>query len=178
MSNKSAKSALIQEASLQDYFLNHLGEINDKSMHPLPREVLIYSSAVMDRMVESKNFFDTAEGKVRDKILGIKLMEAETRKSELRDIGDTALLLCGYFHESINNKIVDVSYYQNLGRIAYTRLNTVVPEAFSIKSFYQVLADAFGEVTQMIGIVSDRFGNDNLSEEFLIFVNGRDKISA
>lgn len=180
---KDSKPELVLETSLQNYFLDHLGNINSKSTNPLPREIIVYSSAVMDRMIASDKYFDTTEGKVRDKILGIKLLEAqglanEERKSVLRDIGDTALLLCGYFHESMNNKILDVGYYQNLGRTSYYHLNSIAPEAFNMQSFYLALSESFNEVTQLIGIIADKLDTNCLSDDFLIFVNDPKKIAS
>ena len=46
------------------------------------------------------NYFENVEGKVREKVLGVKLLECqelpnESKKRTLQDIGDTALFLCG-----------------------------------------------------------------------------------
>ena len=95
-------SALILESSLQSFFYTELQEINEKLVGPLPRETIFYSSLVMDKFGDAQKYFEVVEGKVRNKTLGVMLLEAakisgEAKQSKLTDIGDTALLICGYF---------------------------------------------------------------------------------
>ena len=97
----------VLESSLQSYFYTQLQEFNKKSTEPLPNETIYYSSLVMDKFGDSGNYFETIEGKVREKVLGMKFLETshmtrEEKKRTLKDIGDTALLICGFFSESLN----------------------------------------------------------------------------
>lgn len=157
------------ETSLQTYFFDELQKMNSKSTRPLPTETIFYSSLVMDKMGESKLYFETVEGKVRDKILGVKLLEAsnlsrEGQKTAYRDIAETSLLLCGYFAESLNKKIVDYSYYQNLGEIAYSRLNSLVPEAYHVPSFFKQVSHSFSNLANVMTLVSQNLmGQESLS---------------
>ena len=172
----SGSSEFILETSLQGYFFELLHKINSKSTRPLPKEMILYSSLVMGDMGESKRYFDMADGKAREKILGIKLMEAgkfpvKKQKRVLRDIGDTALLLCGYFFESINNKIVNISYYQELGKTAYRRLNALIPDLYNTPSFFKIFSEGFDEVTNIIGIVSKNLDKNHLSKEFSFLIS-------
>ena len=130
----------------------------------------------MSNMGESKKYFDTTKGKVREKILGVKLMEScqmsvEQKKRILRDVGDTSLLLCGYFFKSISNKIVDISYYQEVGKMAYRRLDTIVPEMYDTTSFYKTLAELFDDVTAVISIIAENLGKNSSSENFTFLIN-------
>lgn len=172
-SHTSSKFTL--ESSLQTFFYDQLQEFNKKSLEPLPNETIYYSSLVMDRYGEAKEYFETSEGKVRDKVLGIKLLEAsrmakEERKRVLKDIGDTALIICGFFSDSLNKKIIDTRYYQDLGQSAYSQLNSVVPSFYDIPSFYSLIAGQFQSLTTVMGLVSERtFGHSaRLEEAYLI----------
>jgi len=132
---------LILETSLQTFFFDELTQVNQKSSRPLPRETVHYSSIVLDQYGESGKYFETVEGKVRDKVLGLKLLETchmsrSKQVRALRDIGDTALFLCGFFSDSLNSKIIDTSYYQQVGCSAYRKLNHLVPEFYETPSFY------------------------------------------
>ena len=45
--------------------------------------------------------------------------------------------------EIINGKIVDAKYYRELGQIAYSHLNGLVPDLLEIPSFYSVISESF-----------------------------------
>lgn len=175
--------ALILETSLQAFFYDQLMELNHKTSAPLSNETIYYSSIVMDRFSESKEYFETLDGKVREKTLGKKLLECghlpkNSQKRELRDIGDTALLLCGFFSESLNKKIIDHSYYHEVGQIAYRRLNTIVPDAFQVQSFYHHLSKKFKNMTEMMAIVAQKNNMFAENGENIIFFSNQTKIKA
>lgn len=81
-------------------------------------------------------------------------MEKEQKKAALRDIGETSLVLCGYFSDSMNRKIVDPRYYQDIGVIAYKQLNAFVPNAYDVPSFFKKLAGSFSHVTNLMTLVA------------------------
>jgi len=168
-------SEIILETSLQSFFFDQLTEVNKKSLHPLPQETIFYSSTVMDKYSESENYFETVEGRIREKILGLKLLESQSmnrqsQKRILNDIGDTALFMCGYFSESTNKKLVDTRYYMSLGKMAYERLHYFKPDYLEIPSFYLNLSRAFCTITLLIGTVAQKLQGDG--QEILFFVNG------
>lgn len=151
----------VLESSLQSYFYDQLQSFNKRSTEPLPNETIYYSSLVMDKFGDSGNYFEVIEGKVRDKILGIKLLEAshmprEEKKRTLKDIGDTALLICGFFSESLNKKILDTKYYQDLGQRAYSHLDTEVPSAYDVPSFFNLLSVRFDQLATVMNLVSEK----------------------
>lgn len=164
----SSKESLTLESSLQAYFYDQLQEFNKKSTQPLSNEVVYYSSLVMDHFGDANKYFENVDGKIREKILGIKLMESsqfprEKQKIILRDIADTALLLCGYFSDSMNKKIVDTKYYQEIGVIAYKRLNAFQPKAFDVEDFFERIAWQFQNVTTLMSMVSAKHEADPYS---------------
>ena len=100
--SKIKNSEITLEPSLQSFFFDELVAVNNKSTNPLPTEAIYYSSNVLDKFGESVNFFELDEGRVREKILGLKLLESgqmirSQQKKVLKDIGDTALFICGFF---------------------------------------------------------------------------------
>lgn len=185
MKQESDTKELILETSLQAFFYDQLQEINRKSNYPLPNEAIYYSSLVMDKFGLSGHFFEENEGKVSEKVLGIKLLESSNlstvkQKRILRDIGDTALFVCGYFSDSLKRKLVDESYYQNLGRMAYKRLNHIIPDAYKVPSFFKVLAKNFTSITTLMSVVS-KMNEENASqfeESFVLFVANNTNIKA
>lgn len=164
----SSKESLTLESSLQAYFYDQLQEFNKKSTQPLSNELVFYSSLVMDHFGDANKYFENVDGKIREKILGIKLMESaqfpkEKQKIILRDIADTALLLCGYFSDSLNKKIIDTKYYQEVGVIAYKRLNSFQPKAYDVEDFFERIAFQFQNVTTLMNLVSVKHVTDPYS---------------
>jgi hypothetical protein len=171
-----SKTSLVIETSLQPFFYDQLQFFNRKSTQALPNETIYYLSLVMEKLGDSSKYFETIDGKVRDKILGIKLLESsqlskEKKKIVLRDVGETSLILCGYFSDSLNRKIVDPKYYQNVGTIAFKQLNSFVPTAYDVPSFFKKLAINFNHVTNLITLVSRELQSDK--DAVLLVVNKR-----
>jgi hypothetical protein len=164
-------SKIILENSLQSFFFDQLQDVNKKSISPLMNETIHYSSMVMDQFGESGKLFELNEGRVREKILGLKLLESTNmsrveQRRVLRDIGDTALFVCGFFSPSLNNKIVDSKYYQDLGQIAYQRLNSIEPESYKIKSFYSILSQSFGQLTNIMSVIAQRMAEISEDQKY------------
>lgn len=170
---RDEKSNIILETSLQSFFYDELQLVNKKSAIPLPNETIFYSSLVMDKFIHAKEYFEIVEGKVREKTLGLKLLEthhmpSSKRKNALRDIGDTSLMLCGYFSDSVNEKIVDVKYYHDVGMSAYGQLNSLVTSFYDIDSFYKKLSEQFRILTRLIQIVQNSQKSQDQYESFYI----------
>ncbi len=115
----------------------------------------------MEQFESSENYFEKTEEGLREKILGIKLLEVcnlppTQAKRTLKDVGDTALFLCGFFSESLNRKLIDEKYYHDIGRMAYERLNPLVPNYYEKESFYKILSLNFSYLVTLLGIVSKR----------------------
>jgi hypothetical protein len=165
---------LILETSLQCYFFDQLAKLNQKSSSPLSNEDIFYSSLVMDKFGMAQQFFEEKEGKTSEKILGIKLMESthlpkKMKIRELKDIGDTALFVCGFFSDSLNNKIVDVNYYRDIGQAAYSKLNGLVPTFYDVDSFYNEFSKKFTSVALLMELLSKEYSS-NAKEDDLIWI--------
>ncbi len=177
--NNSRPKEIITVPSLQTYFFDILSDFNKKAPCPIPQEIIYYSSDVLNKFALAQDYYDQRDGKMREKILGTKLLEAtqvsrEEQKRIYKDVGDTALFLCGYFAESTTKKLVDANYYSQLGRSAYQNLNGVVPNFFDIPCFYSMLSTSFGVMVELISKVAsiDRFGEENHLKYSRILVAG------
>lgn len=170
---------LILSTSLRGFFFEGLNDLNKRSLCPVPDAIIFYTSDVLDKFALSETFFDVNDGRVREKILGIKLLEAtqlsrEEQKRVYKEVADMSLLTCGYFSESVNKKIVDRSYYSQLGKSAYQHLNSVSPSFMDIPSFYQMFATCFEPMTTLLMLLAskdrqyERVLNGELSEADLL----------
>ena len=163
---------IIFENSLKCFFYKELMSLNQSLTNPAGHELIYYSSLVLDHLSTSDKFFQMDEGRLRNKILGEKLLSSEkmsdsAKARELKDIGDTTLIVCGVFADSFNQKIIDSSYYIDLGRIAYERLNAINPIAFDQENFYQVLSDEILKIIEIIKQASRAFLGEG-NEPFLL----------
>ena len=174
---------LVLESSLQSFFFECLSEVNGKALHPLPNEIIYYSSVVMDRFGESKNYFQESKGgRLKEKLLGKKLLESTLlprgkQINELKDIGDTALFLCGYFSDSLNRKLVDTNYYRQIGQSSYKKLNAFLPTVFEFENFYIFIAKSFVNLAAMMSIVAQRFISQR-DDEFTLLISSEFKVKA
>lgn len=156
----SGKGHIILSESLKSYFFKQLKDINQKSLCPVPEETIYYSSEVLEKCAFSTSLFSFEDGRVKHKILGKKLLEAsngspEARKRTYKEVGDTALIMSGYFSRSINGKILGQDYYYRLGQMAYEKLNLSQPACFDIPSFYKIMSTCFENLASMMAIVMD-----------------------
>jgi hypothetical protein len=150
---------LILDSNLRAYFFNGLVELNKKSLCPIPESILFYSSDVLDKFSLSNNYFDFKDGKAKEKVLGMKLLEAsqlnrEEQKKIYLEVGETSLVLCGYFSQSINKKIIDIQYYTQLGKMAYGHLNHLIPKFLDIPSFYGMVSTSFDSTITLISLLA------------------------
>jgi hypothetical protein len=163
---------IILTTNLKGFFFDGLVELNKKSLCPVPESIIYYSSDVLDKFALSEDFFEFSEGKVREKILGTKLLEAsqmnrEDQRKIYKEVGDMSLIVCGYFSESVNKKIVDTHYYSQLGKMAYGHLNGVAPNFLDIPSFYHMFATCFESMTTLMNLMASK--NRTGVENNLIF---------
>jgi hypothetical protein len=161
MHNDSGAKKIILSSNLKGFFFEGLCELNKKSLCPVPESIIYYSSDVLDKFALSEDFFETSEGKVREKILGMKLLEAsqcsrDEQKKIYREVGEMSLIVCGYFSQSVNKKIVDTQYYAQLGKMAYSHLNHVTPKFLDIPHFYGMVATCFESLTTLMTILASR----------------------
>ena len=179
MTNGSSRNQeLIVETSLQTFFFVELTQVNQERSRPLPRERGHYSSIVLDQYGDSGKYFETVECKGRDTILGLKLLETcympkSSHVMVLKDSRDTALFLCDFFSASLNGRIVETSYYQQVGSSAYSKLNHLVPDVYETPSFYKQLSRSFSGVTMLMNIVAEKMTKPDQFEGMLLYIGDR-----
>jgi hypothetical protein len=172
MQSSDPTKKIILQTNLQGFFFEGLNGLNKKSLCPVPESVIYYSSDVLDKFALSQDFFDMSDGKVREKILGVKLLEAtqlnkEDQKKVYKEVADMSLLVCGYFSESTQKKLVDTQYYAQIGKMAYSQLNSMGPSFLDIPSFYHMFATCFESITTLMSLLA--LQNRSGVEENLIF---------
>lgn len=74
-----------------------------------------------------------------------------------RELGDRALYSLGYFEESLERRVVGSTYYQDMGRAAYTRVDHVMKRwyANAFNAVFEELADEFRGCMALLTAVRD-----------------------
>lgn len=146
---------LITEESLSSYFYKSLDFVNRRAICPLPQEFVWYSSEVLNSYVHSEKFFEANNGKVNEKLLGVQLLEAQRKsisekKTLFKDIGDTTLVQLGFFSDRVSSKNVTAQYYLNIGKTAYTQMESLNCTFYDIPNFFKLFASS---LEHMIGLL-------------------------
>jgi hypothetical protein len=96
-------------------------------------------------------------------LLYLRALQAASheRARLLREMGDTALFLSGFFGDALVEKIGDLRYYRRLGGDAYARLGRertwLGSDVFSeLAARFQELADVLSEVAETSRLTSSR----------------------
>ena len=76
------------------------------------------------------------------------------QRASLKDIGDVALFVSGFFSDSLNRKLIDVDYYVSIGGCAYNALSRVETDTFS--PVFAELGTKFVGFVEVLSEVSER----------------------
>jgi hypothetical protein len=91
-------------------------------------------------------------------LLYVRALEAASRRDRarlLRDMGDMALFVSGFFAESLNRRTTDLGYYRDLGGRAYGRLSQEeAPFPFD-RTVFAELAVRFTQFADLLSEVSE-----------------------
>lgn len=167
-----ANETIITTASLSDFFYKDLSLKNKIFPCPLPEEFLFYSSLTLEKYSLSETFFENEAGKVSEKILGMRYLESklktrEEKLSELKDIGDTVLVLLGFFSNSVDKKLISRDYYLSIAQNAYSELGKLNSSFYDIPNFYNLFASSLYNTVKLLESVATEFKlGDN--EQYLL----------
>ena len=167
------KDLVLSEESLTQYFYKNLTRVNECSLSPLPHELILYSCEVLDKYAFTSKFFNTSNGKVNEKVLGIKFLEAKSkslseRKLLFKDVGDTALVQLGLFSKSVDKKLVSKEYYLNLGKSAYAQLEILECRFYDMPNFFNHFSDSFEYMVHLLEAMSEMNKFDSLEQYLLM----------
>ena len=98
------------------------------------------------------------EGEMPLALLYVRAAEAShlERARLLRQAGDTALFVSGFFADSVSRTLVDLAYYRALGGHAYARLSREDARLGVGPSIFSELAARFTEFADLLAEVSEQ----------------------
>lgn len=152
------KSLITSTPDLTSYFFNELESINNKQNTPLSTPVIHYCSVILGDFAQIDKFFEEKDHKYHERILGLSLLSAsnldsKARFKRIKEVADISLMLCGYFVESIDKKILSISYYRKIGVFAFLELDKISPEYKDQQSFFKSIAATYDYITKTFQIL-------------------------
>lgn len=136
--------------SSEEYFLSELELAECKVSYRASSEVKIYLLKLLNNKLLQDNEIDLS------KPLAVSFLEAfnETQHlciRKLKSVGDYALYISGYFAESLNKKIIDVDYYNSLGKKAYAEIYNILGDNGLV--YYSLYSD-YNKLIELLTAVS------------------------
>lgn len=152
--------------SVREYFTELVekasSEVRDFELHPFSK---MYLSELLEDFLHINSLFEQDEnGQTQSKMLleiyfESQLENSALRKQKLKKLADTTLYVSGFFSSSFKRKLIDQSYYVQIGEMVYSCLSgeigqdhnkSLLFDHFS-KHFIQY-SDVLTEVSQMVNI--------------------------
>ncbi len=142
--------------NLQQFFYELVQNAVAEHKAAVSKEVEYYLVQLLSRFSKIENNAAQPHDEALCSLLH-RALEADraTQISLLRDLGDVALYIAGYFPESLSRKLIDIDYYIRMGGSAYGSVSSLT-QIPSIQSLYQELAEKFTAWTDLLTTVSSQ----------------------
>lgn len=157
----SNQSGGIVAVNLREFFSQLLFEAAKERRSGISPLALNYTSQLLVNFSETQNFFAPSTTKLP--VLADMLAEAVEadfyrRVSILRRLGDTSLMISGYFFEAVEKRIVDRSYYTQMGETAYAQLSQLTED----DNVFDELSSEFVALMNVLTHMADKLKGQGL----------------
>lgn len=150
--------------SAEEHFAELLKEACvEKNVRLLPRSEA-YLIQLLHHYIDSKNLFSPFQQtevheKIPDTFAEIylhALNSSEPKNKEImRVLAERSLYLSGFFGDSLNQRMVDLDYYMNIGSAAYLNLAGWTKESNTAEIYY-LLAKRFEDHAGLLSYISEK----------------------
>jgi hypothetical protein len=160
---------ILTTTDLTAYFYVELERINNKQVVPLHTNVILYCSDLLSEFALINKLYDEKEDKYHERIMGLSLLtvnnfDEKNKFKKLKEIADTSLMLCGYFVESLDKKILGINYYKKIGMFSYLELDKISPEYRDQPSFFRNMANTYEFIIKTFQILKATQSHQNNPE--------------
>jgi hypothetical protein len=127
-------------------------------IHPFSK---LYLSDLLNKFLHVDSLFIKDEdGKIESKMLSEQFFELQSldhlaRVQKLRRLAETTLYVSGFFASSLNRKLVNQSYYVQIGAMVYSNLSNTVDKD-SNSDLYKHFAEHFINYADVLTEVSHK----------------------
>ena len=152
--DESPRDSAILSSDLRTYFNGLLSDAAENQRLDISPHAFQYVTDLLVAFHETARLF--AQKGVRVPVLAdmlVQAMEADfhRRVSILRQLGDTSLMVSGFFPEALSRRSTDLNYYQKMGEVAYSHLSSLSEEM----NVFDELSMQFQRLASLINEVSE-----------------------
>jgi hypothetical protein len=166
----SRREKLVRAAGLEDYFRTEVrAAISNQKVQASPHTEF-YLVRMLADFSRVSALYEAHEH--RETPLAIRYLQSlQAGRQEafrmLKQLGDVALYISGFFQDSLNRRQVDLEYYISMGGNAYHRLSSLSRQHSIAESFeetFSELAARFVQYVDVLGEVSEKSQLFNASD--------------
>jgi hypothetical protein len=144
----------IVDGDLHGFFNSLLIETAENRKVIISPNVTNYVTDLLVAFHETASLF--AQEGVRVPVLTDMLTEAleadyRRRITIFRQMGDTSLMVSGFFPEALSRRALDINYYQKMGEIAYSHLGSLTVEV----NVFDELSQRFMKLSELLNEIAD-----------------------
>lgn len=144
----------IVAGDLRQFFNNLLLETAEHQRSTVSPHALNYVTELLVEFQDTARLF--VQRDVRVPVLADMLHDAldadfHRRVTLLRQMGDTSLMVSGFFPEALSKRAVNLNYYRKMGEIAYSHLGALSDDI----NIYDELSERFIALSELINEVSE-----------------------
>jgi len=146
-------------SSPSDFFMTVLREASAKHEVRLREATELYLVNLLTEHATATTTTCAFDEPLTFKLTQTDLAEPLERVRLLRETGDTALYVCGFFAESLTRRLLSIEHYMDLGVVAYQKLvraEKLVDELF--RGVFHDLAALFPRLVDVLIEARSRFG--------------------
>ena len=144
------------------YFQEAVEEaFNQRKLQPEP-ELKTYVVDVLKHYLAVENLYNQKDesGRRTRQTMAEMFLEAcqlgkKDRAERLKKMGDCSLYISGFFSDSFQRKIIDVDYYVDMGRMAFSSLASDMDEDHFAKLFTE-LSNQFLKLVDVLSLISKK----------------------
>jgi len=146
------------EQSLYSFFQVEIARLSNELGNPAPAHTQVYLAGVLSRFTDTKALFTTTQDGLDEEPLAFMLKRAlestdEERVRVLKHLGDVALYKSGFFADRIEKQGMDLSYYINMGGMAYQNVSNLSGQRVQgtpFRELYAALSTHFADLVHVI----------------------------
>lgn len=145
--------------SPQDFFRTQVNDASKALALSLPDEIEFYLVNLLCEFV-NPNAMQIDQTNVFDTPLALLLAKAlesppDDQIKVLKRLGDTSLYVSGYFQDCFKRKAVDVSYYIDMGSVAYGHTAQLMKSYRGDTHFSRVYTTLAHEFRKLVAVISE-----------------------
>jgi hypothetical protein len=159
--SEAARTALIERTTPRAVFAELVASaLWETRVQPSPMAIAYLIELLDSRVRTAAPPADEAaeESTLAEALLAARLQAGIPRLRRLRNLGDRALFVAGFFGDSLSRSVVDIDYYGDVGRAAYANLAESLGRQVREKAWtglYLELAQRFDEFVDVLAEVGD-----------------------